>query len=211
MGNKRLASLIVLAAISGTLYGLVSSSPGAAQTPQVHLTVNPGSTREVLTCGWHDTCLAGMYGARAALDWGNFAGWRIYWRSWGWRGDGGFGPMGSATIWQDHSNCFRVTVTTYDWWGYYQGAIHYTHSDTDKSGEPFLFSGGNGTWLESEVVDLGWSVGSEIGGCPFEDPHLHQNGPWQYGRNTGYPDAPSTGSGTYPIWAFGYWQNDRQW
>lgn len=211
-----LAKFAVLAILSGTgtLLGVLSNVSIGRATVDYEVYVNPGAATNELTCGYHVTCDEINYpdANRMALDWGNDSGNNVHWRSWGYKSVGSQGTIASGKVWDVTDSCKAVAVEVYSTTSVYKGAAGYMHTTlSGTDGRTFYISGStSGSYTSYGAI--GTTAGSEILGCPWSDPHLHQfsdYSSWVANGNV-YPDEPSTGTG-YDLTSVDNWQNRRLW
>lgn len=202
----------------GTLLGLIiASSPWHnttsvdAATISVDLKIHPGATN-TLNCGWHVTCDLQNYpdSGASGLDWHNTSGGSVYWRSYGYRSDGMGYAIGQGLIELDNGSCYSVRVKFTDAFGFVKGYVRYVHSGTWTPGWPFTVNGGGGSGGWTSLV-VAFTNGSEMSGCSWSGPHLHQEATSAFTPNMGlYPWEP-TKDITYPVTTAGYHQHLQSW
>lgn len=198
-----LAAVIVaaaLGALGGSLFPARFSANEALASTPVTLRVHPGATSTV-NCWWHGTCYTPpTHGT--GMDWRNTGtNPPVYWRSFGFRGDGQNFSIGTGLIQDTTGGCNEVQVTVTDAFSFPKGAIIYTHSGTWTPGWTFPINGGGpiyGAWTQTSV---GFSKWPDVPGCPATDQHLHEDATPQWTRNTSvYPSAACyAGDGCTPL------------
>jgi hypothetical protein len=208
---KRLSLFLLAAAIfTGTIAGLVTSRPARATT-YFDLYVQPGGDSSSMTCGWHGaTGCPNLDGY--ALDWSSLYGPGVTWRSYGTAvptSQIGTGYPGDAS-----STCTRLKVqvrSTADIW---RGDVVYTHSE-ETTTSSFAIQGGDVLTPAFTSNYLGYTVTSEISGCPWKERHVHQynsasgaDNIWYHNTGT-YPYAPGTGN--WDPYSTQYWQSRTSW
>lgn len=215
MTGRLAIAAFTVAALPGSLAGVLSSVRHGRAVDDYGVYVNPGADTNALTCRFHVTC-DGDYpdSNRTALDWGNDAYTYndVYWRSFGFKGVGSQSTIATGKIWDVTDACKAVAVEIYSLVNTYRGAEGYVHtllSGTD--GRSFYIPGSPSGAYKLEGP-IGVTAESEIPGCPWTGPHLHQFSDLSgWYRNSGmYSDEPNTGTG-YDLTDVDNWQNRRPW
>ncbi len=208
---RPLPPLLVVAAIMlGVVTGLSSSKPTLA-TSSYDLYVQPGGASSYMTCGWHGTTgcpNAGGYG----LDWSSASGASVYFRSFGGAVPAtniGTGYPGDAS-----STCTRAKVQVRSVADIWRGDVIYTHAE-DTATSSFTILGNTVTSPAFTSSYVGYTLVSEVAGCPFFGQHLHQynsasasGNSWAHNTNV-YPNA--TNPGNWDPYNIAYWQAKTSW
>jgi hypothetical protein len=214
MIRRALIAMLPLAALVGSIAGILSSVQSGRAVDDYDVYVNPGGSTNVLTCGFHVTCDATAYPDtnRTALDWGNSANASVYWRSFGFKGAGSQATIATGKIWNVTDTCKAVAVEVYSLANTYRGAEGYTHTILSGTDGRSFYIPGSASGAYKLEGPTGTTADSEISGCPWTAAHLHQFSDLSgWYRNSGvYPDEPSTGTG-YDLTDVNNWQNRRPW
>lgn len=185
-------SAVLLGALAGWLFPAGFSREVAHASTPVALRVHPGATSTV-NCWWHGTCYPypNTPTRGTAMDWKNpGSNPPVYWRSFGFRGDGLSYSIGQGLIQDTTGTCNQVSVQVTDAFNFSKGTIHYTHSRTWTPGWSFQINGGYAVWGAWTQTSVAFSEWPELTGCPATDQHLHEDASWQWTRNTSvYPSA----------------------
>lgn len=136
--------------------------------------MNPGGVTNALKCGWHTTCLY-PYSWGNALDWGNFGGQPVYWRSFG-IATPNPGVLGTARP-RDASSayCYITSMDIFSLNGTFRGTAAYEHTTITTSSSVSIGSGSGVSPYETVAGPIGTTASSEKSpSCPWEAAHLHQ-------------------------------------
>ncbi len=214
--NKWLVGLAMMAsAVVGTILGHASRENALALTGY-ELNVNPGSSSNAVTCGWHSTCVS-PYSPGYALDWGNSGGGSVYWRSWAFLSDGS-GSIGTASLTTASGNCYVIGVDVKSVFGIWKGSTSYTHTTISGSSRNWSIPGAAaiGTYYLYGPVGTTVPTNQEKATCPKDDDgnyfaHLHHttDGAWERNDST-YGYAPWTGTG-FDLTALDNWMGRHSW
>lgn len=212
---KRLTGILVL-----VIMGVVGAVAGAMTAPPAQalygygLYVNPGASRDALTCGFHGTCDTENNNVTSgnALDWGSYSTNNVYWRSWA-TADSGSGTMAYAFPYDSTTaTCYGAAANVYGLGWAWRGVVVYLHTTSTSTSGIYI----NGSWggAYTSAGPIGTTRGSEkTDECPWDNPHLHQystaDGGW-YSNTNVYPVAPNTGQG-WTLSDFANWQNRVSW
>ncbi|GAB4329082.1 MAG: hypothetical protein Kow0010_13200 [Dehalococcoidia bacterium] len=86
---------VLVIALAG-LAGILSNTGARADTINAYIWVNPGGGYDYMTCGWHSSCKPGEETPGVALDFRNYGGDWVYFRSFGERAAGGAGNIATG-------------------------------------------------------------------------------------------------------------------
>jgi hypothetical protein len=214
---KAVASLLFfLAAVGGSLAGILTNIEEGRAVDDYEVYVNPGGDSNALTCGFHVVCRTPYPDTnRTALDWGNNPTTLndVYWRSFGYKGIGSQSTIATGQVWNYTSDCNEVAVEIYSLASSYRGSERYVHTALVGSDGRTFYIPGSTTGAYKLEGPIGATVADEEDeDCDFDGPHLHQGSElsgWFRNSNV-YPDEPSTGTG-YSLTDGDNWQNRRPW
>jgi hypothetical protein len=207
--------LVVLAALVGALCALFVPT-AEATSATYYLKVQPGTHRDnpgVLTCGWHTgACPNDAY---QAIDWDDYGGNRVYWRSYlfmQYAQPDTVVAYGYSTQY-DTAICYRTRVRVVHYLGgQSMGKVYYTH--TQSNGATVSIKGSGSGWSYSKGRIATVATSEKTTSCDWGGTHIHQTDddnhfsenptfPWSTECNVGM-DPPCTES--YDVTASNKWQ-----
>lgn len=200
--TRIILALFLAAGLTGAVIGIAAPARERAHAQGLSysalLLINPGSVSTRLTCGWHGQSVLFNYQGNHALDFGNFAGQPVHWRSWGYRSDFIDGKIASAVVNTNNAGCYQITVDKVDILARYLGTTLYVHTAIypGAEGATWDIEGGPSQYKATTRTNIGVTRSlPDLPNCPIDAPHLHQYSSIPAGyyptRNTGYyPDAP---------------------
>jgi len=173
--------LVVLAALVGALCGLfvpraeaISATYYLKVQPGTHLD-NPG----ILTCGWHaGACPNDAY---QAIDWDDYGGSRVYWRSYlymQYAEPDSVVAYGYSTQ-NNTAFCYRTRLRVAHYLsGQSMGRVYYTH--THSNGATISIKGSGSGWSDSKGRIATVADPEKTEDCPWEGTHIHQGDDYNY-------------------------------